>query len=121
MGLLKTDTILSTKLNVFLDTPEKKNAWEKIKYLAANSATYYSCHCGNLSGINSCSYGLTCTSSSLEVEWFSFKLSFLCIPSSLHSYCFLHFPVGCFMSTEAQKSSRLKKDSLLKILRVLQS
>lgn len=24
MGLLKTDTILSTKLNVFLDTSEKK-------------------------------------------------------------------------------------------------
>lgn len=54
------------KLNVFLDTSEKKNAWEKIKYLAANSAAYYSCHCGNLSGINSCSYGLTCRSSSLE-------------------------------------------------------
>ena len=29
---------------------------KKIKYLAANSATYYSCHCGNLSGINLCSY-----------------------------------------------------------------
>ena len=55
MGLLKTDTILSTKLNVFLDTP-KKMLEKKIKYLAANSATYYSCHCGNLSGINLCSY-----------------------------------------------------------------
>lgn len=55
MGLLKTDTILSTKLNAFLDTP-KKMLEKKIKYLAANSATYYSCHCGNLSGINLCSY-----------------------------------------------------------------
>lgn len=119
MGLLKTDTILSTKLNVLLDTSEKK-CLRKNKIFAANSAAYYSCHCGNLSGINSCSYGLTC-SSSLEVEWFSFKLSFLCIPSSLHSYCFLHFPVGCFMSTEAQNLRDLKKDSLLKILRVLQS